>query len=638
MSSRTNDNNPYNDAAQVVIERIDELDSLATKFKNDLNTALTDLSTITVAPVDEPVLLQQPTLPTPSVDTTGAPTLDNIPPINFSPLPELGAIDSLLTELQLDPFQEIAPPELPQLNMPISPEFVMPPMPARPSGLDDELPLPENPIVDMPEIGQLREITLPEFQFAELPTFDEIAPDTSTISLPKSTIDYTEQSDDADIQEVRSRIMAILGGANGLSALAEKGIFDRAVERVQQEVNRDIQAAHNEWASRGFGMPPGMLVKAVNVAKEQGELRKADTNRDVVVEANRRELEIFNNAMGQLVDITRLAVDSRNNVQNRLLDVAKSQLDADLSLFNAQVSLFNAQNASFQTLADVYRTKLDGAISRITAYKAQIDAQLAIGQINQQEVDIYKAKFEGVRANVDVFKALMEGASLRSEAIKNKLEAYRVDVQAYAEQLNFEKTKFDVYDTQIKAESTKTELFDAQARAYASQVQAAIGAYSSNADVQVRNGQLKLEAARVKIAEYQARTENYRTEVQANVSVAQNNTQVFQAKVEAWRAKSSTDVANAEMQSRFADSVARTNIAFAEMQISQYSAKMQNAVQQAQIALEAAKAAGQYTAQLAAGAMSAANISASISGSTSISDSYSKSDSTSESTNYNYSY
>lgn len=59
----------------------------------------------------------------------------------------------------------------------------------------------------------------------------------------------------------------------------------------------------------------------------------------------------------------------------------------------------------------------------------------------------------------------------------------------------------------------------------------------------------------------------------------------------------------------------RTNIAYAEMQLKEYESKMTKAIQEANIALESAKAMGQYTAQLAAGAMSAAHVSASISGS-----------------------
>ncbi|MDN6883126.1 hypothetical protein QMO14_05870 [Variovorax sp. CAN2819] len=65
-------------------------------------------------------------------------------------------------------------------------------------------------------------------------------------------------------------------------------------------------------------------------------------------------------------------------------------------------------------------------------------------------------------------------------------------------------------------------------------------------------------------------------------------------------------------------------------------------MQQVQIALEAAKALGQHTAQLAAGAMSAMHVSADISGSgsasASASASASDSNSNSTSTTYNYQY
>jgi hypothetical protein len=72
------------------------------------------------------------------------------------------------------------------------------------------------------------------------------------------------------------------------------------------------------------------------------------------------------------------------------------------------------------------------------------------------------------------------------------------------------------------------------------------------------------------------------------------------------------------------------------LRASEHTTRMQNAVQQVQIALEAAKALGQYTAQFAAGAMSAMHVSAGISGSGSACSSDSNSNSTS--TTYNYQY
>ena len=175
-------------------------------------------------------------------------------------------------------------------------------------------------------------------------------------------------------------------------------------------------------------------------------------------------------------------------------------------------------------------------------------------------------------------------------------------------------------------------MFESQSRAYASTIQG----LSSQADIKVKGAQLKMDAARTKVTKFLADVDAYKANLQANMNEVQYNTTSFTALVDAWKSKASAYIAEAEMESRFADMTSRTNIAFAEMQMSEYTSKMQNAIQQAQIALDAAKAVGGFSAQLAAGALSAAHVSASISGSGSASSS--DSTSTSTSTSYNYTY
>ena len=95
------------------------------------------------------------------------------------------------------------------------------------------------------------------------------------------------------------------------------------------------------------------------------------------------------------------------------------------------------------------------------------------------------------------------------------------------------------------------------------------------------------------------------------------------------------DAAHAELRVRVAESQQRTNIAFSEMAQKHYEAKINEAVQRANIALESAKAQGQFSAQMAAGAMSALNVGASVTGGGS--QSATGNNSYSESHNYSYS-
>lgn len=249
-------------------------------------------------------------------------------------------------------------------------------------------------------------------------------------------------------------------------------------------------------------------------------------------------------------------------------------------------------------------------------------------------MEVFKAKIGAVQASVEVFSSLMRGAQVRADVIKNQFDAYRADVQAYAEQVGAEKAKFDAYDSQVKGELGKAGVFEANARAYASTIQG----LASKADIKVKGAQLRMEAARVHIQKYQADTDSFKAKLQAGLNRVQYGTQVFQAQVDGWRAASQASISETEMQSRFADMNTRMAIAYSEMQMGQYNANINKAHQQAQIALEAAKAMGQYAAQLAAGAMSALHVSASVSGQGSQSDSYQRSESNTTNTSHNYNY
>ncbi|WP_312602764.1 hypothetical protein [Acinetobacter schindleri] len=619
-------------AMTTVMDQMDKLDNVSTRYRKELSEALSGIKEVTVTQIDPPQRMAMPETPAPNIDLSNAPVFE-AKDLDKPQLPEFKSIENLLNELDLDDLNMPDAPVMPTIELPSLPGIANIEMPARPD-FDTEIEMPDAPDLDLPEMDQLKTIDIPEFEFPELPDFNGEPPSISDITVPEVFINWSEPEYESETLEVLAEYIkeGIQEGGTGLPKDIEEALFNRARSRERRETTRAVQEAMNDWSARNFTMPPGMLVKQVATIREQGQLRASEINRDILVEASRMEIEQLRFLVQQGMALEQLTVNIFNNVANRLFEVARYNAESQMNVFNAQISLFNAQNESFKVLSDVYRIKLDGAIAKLTAYKAAIDAQVAVGQINEQYVQVYRAKMDAVLSNVEIYKAMVQGASVRADVIKNRFDAYRADVQAYSEQINAEKVKVEAYEAQIRGESTKASMFDTQARAYASTVQAV----QAKADVKGKQIQLKMEAARVWIDKYQADLEAYKAELQANLSEVQQNTAAFGAEVEAWRATAGMEVSQAEMQSRYADMNTRTNIAFAEMQLKEYEAKMQKAIQEANIALESAKAMGQYTAQLAAGAMSAAHVSASISGSGSASTSFSNSQSKSESHNYNY--
>ena len=618
-------------AITTVMDQMDKLDSVSSRYRNELSQSLAGIKEVTVTQIDPPTRMQIPETPVPNIDLSDSPKFTSIK-LDKPTLPEFQSIENLLSELDLDDLNMPDAPVMPTIELPSAPGIANIEVPVRPV-IDTNVQIPDSPVLDLPEMDELKQIEIPAFEFPELPNFDGIPPSISDLTVPDVFIEWAEPEYESELLEgLSDYVKEGMQGGTGLPKPIEEALFNRARSRESRETSRAVQEVVNDWATRNFSMPPGMLVKQVASIREQGQLKASELNRDILIEASKIEIEQIRFLVQQGMALEQLTTNIFNNVANRLFEVAKFNAESQMSVFNAQIAFFNAQNESFKVLSDVYRIKLDGAIAKLTAYKTAVDAQAAVGQINEQYVQVYKAKMDAVLSNVEVYKALVQGASVRADVIKNQFDSYRSDVQAYSEQINAEKVKVEAYEAQIRGETSKAGLFDSQARAYASTIQGV----QAKANVKGQQIQLKMEAARVWIGKYQADLEAYKAELQANLSEVQQNTAAFSAEVDAWRASAGLEVSQAEMQSRYADMNTRTNIAYAEMQLKEYEAKMQKAIQEANIALESAKAMGQYTAQLAAGAMSAAHVSASISGSGSASTSSSNSNSKSESHNYNY--
>lgn len=616
-------------AITTVMDQMDKLDSVSSRYRNELSQALAGIKEVTVTHIEPPTRMPVPETPVPNVDLSASPKFTAIK-LDKPTLPEFQSIENLLSELNLDDLNMPDTPVMPTIELPSAPGITNIEVPVRPF-IDTDVHIPDAPVLDMPEMDELKQIDIPVFEFPELPDFDGVPPSISGVTVPNVFIEWKEPEYQSELlDELSAYIREGMQGGTGLPAPIEEALFNRARSRESKETTRAVQEAVNDWSTRNFSMPPGMLVKQVASIREQGQLKASELNRDILIEASKMEIEQIRFLVQQGMSLEQLTINIFNNFANRLFEVAKFNAESQISVFNAQIAFFNAQNEAFNVLSGVYKTKLDGALAKLSAYKTAVDAQVAIGQVNEQYVQVYKAKMDAVLSNVEVYKALVQGASVRADVIKNQFDSYRSDVQAYSEQINAEKVKVDAYEAQVRGEATKASLFDTQARAYASTVQAV----QSKADVKGKQIQLKMEAARVWISKHQSDLEAYKAELQANLSEVQQNTAAFSAEVDAWRATAGMEVSQAEMQSRYADMNTRTNIAYAEMQLKEYESKMTKAIQEANIALESAKAMGQYTAQLAAGAMSAAHVSASISGSgsASTSNSYSKS----ESVNKNY--
>ena len=597
---------------ETVRHKLASFKDLSDLYGAQLNKSLGDIGNIKLDDVPAPERLSAPDFALPSVASTAMPT--------FTPV-----LDSLLSDLDLDTDWSALPnmPDAPQIAIPDAPTMAALNLPVRPN-VEIDATLPDAPSIALPEIPVLRELSLPDFEMPQLPDFDGNAPTLDGVNAPDGWLGWAEPEYQSELlPELLAKVREMMVGGTGLPPEIENALFNRARERDSVETLRAVQEVTDQWAVRGFTLPQGALDKQIAVVREQGRLKAAELNRDILVQAATWEIENIRFAVQQGLALEQLTQNLFENTVNRLFEVAKFQVESQINVFNARIGYFNAQIAAFGALTDVFKMKLEAGIAKINAYKVMLDGQAALGQINAQQVDLYQAKLDGVKLSVDLYQMMVQTGQIKADLQMKQFDLYRADVQAYAEQVGAEKVKFDAYESRLRGEKTKAEVFDSQVKAYAETVRAV----GEQADVKVKENQIKISAAEAKIRQYATDMDVYKAQLDASLAEANYQVQVFGAEVDAYKAQNSVAVSNAELQSKYADLALRTNIAYAEMQMNEYQTRQNAANQKAQIALESAKALGQYSAQHVSASMSAG-----------YSSSHSKSESKSESTSHNYSY
>ena len=527
---------------------------------------------------------------------------------------------------------DIAPyvPSVTGLNIPDAPtlsNFTAPDAPTL-----GNIDLPNKPVLTKPAFPSLAAISIPDFKFPTLPLFTDDAPEfqgtaVSTVLQWSEPTYYTEVLD-----EVIGKLRDLWAGS-GIPPAVENALWERAASREDLDLSRQMSALEIDHSGRGFTMPTGVLEAQKAALRDEAMLKKQTANRDIAIRMAEIHIENVKFACEQGVAAENVLYGIFNNTAQRQFEAAKIQLDAELARFNAQVSLFNAQQQAYSTKADVYKVKLDAELSRIEVFKAELEGELAKGQLNEQQVKIYSEQIRALLTDVEVYKAEMQGASLQADVNRNLIEGYKAEVTAYAEKLRADKARFDAYDSQVKGELGKAQLLDAEARAYASYV----SGQSAVADIGIKRMDADIRENEQTIRAYVAQLDAAKAEIMAQSEAIKASAEAYRSDTQRYVAQAGAEESKFRVELAAKEVEIRSTIGIYETEIKRYIADIEKMTSMAQMQLEALKAAGQVSSTMAAGAMAGINIGANLSGSGGVSASGSNSNSTSRSRSIGYS-
>lgn len=539
----------------------------------------------------------------------------------------------VLTELTLNPISVAQAPNIalpPEPSLTAAPVFdVQSPdpitLPAQPGDLVvsdpgdaptvSTLTLPDAPEYTLPELPEFFSITLPELP--EINAFSGHDPGAAP-TLPNLTgatfteVEYTREI----LDEVTPAIRRALAGDSILAASIEDALFARArgrLERVNAAARQDIA---EEFSGRGFAEPPGAMASRIAAEVAKGRAEAAGLNRDIAIEQYKQEIANVQFAITQGIALEQLLIQQHGAIMERALNAARLMLDTHVALFNADVNSYNAKITRFKVDAEVYAVELNALVD---AYKAQVDGQRAVAEINKSLADRYEAQVRAIGNLVELYKTAVQAAEAQTRHELARIESYRASVQAYAEKVKAHEVEWNGYRSAVEAQVSSF-------RKYEIGVNAFVARNNSWAELE-RTKSARYETALKGTATlydgYRARVQETTALLQAEQvrisAVAQDN----ESKARMYQADAAIEEARARANTTAFQATTEYYTARANTQLRTAEVRMQDAARILTAQVEATRGAAAALAQLAASAMSAVNFSAGVSGSGSESVGYS---------------
>lgn len=538
------------------------------------------------------------------IDTTGVPTLTAaVPEVTLPNKPS-----------QVAAFSDTAPA--------IVTDFVFPEPPAELSN-----PLPLSPTIADHAVPVAPQITLPSFN-GVMPTNDTVAPTDLDITFGNAYSNAAPQMItmvngyvDAQLAKVNpqyhtqmaaieAQLTKYLAGGTGLNAAAENAIYERARSKNNAEALRVRDAAYDEAASRGFTMPTGALMSALQLARQSGADNNAAAAREIVVmqaEMEQKNLQFAvttsANLRTTLLNSTMMYMQNLTSLNSQALDYAKQILGALIETYNTAVKAFSVKLDAYRAEAQVYEVRMKGAMAAVELYAAEIKALEALVNVDNARVAVYRARIDALTAYAGLYKAEIEAVLGRASLEKMKMEVFQIKVQAYTAQVQAKNAEWGGYSASIDGEVAKVKMYGAQVEAYNAKVhgyQALIGAKTEAVRAKALTNQARA-------TQYQAQVAGYSAVVQANATVAQTRLENQRQEVVAFQARTAAAVAQFQVRSEYYKATAQIGIENAKLGIHSISLAVDNKRRYAESLANLSSQLASIHGNLAGAAMSGMN-------------------------------
>jgi len=603
----------YNTAAQyftnLTDETVDSLNSIVDidEYLGEVTRIVSDYSA-PLAPVSEDIVTNFPTfdntLETKPVDDLIVPLVpeftDEAPAINV-----IDAPSKLTTQAPTaTPIQEFAYPDTPNEELPLAPT--------------------------------LREITLPVAPDIIEVTFDALLPD-NLEDAPDVTFNYLENDYSTSLlDEVNAKLLEYVSGfSTGLKPEVEQAIWDRGRDRTNAAADRAVVNQKRIWSASGWDIPGGDLVENISQAEQEAIQANITESRNIAVSQAELEQKNFQFSFTQAVQLESQLLTYSNSVNQRAFEAAKYVVQSAIDIYGLKVTGFNAKIQAYGIQASVYSDRIRAELSKVELFKALLDGQKLVSELNGQDIANYTAQISAVLALFELYKSELEGVKIKLDGERLKIQSFESEIKAFESEVRAKDTEYNGYKTANDAELVKVELFKSLSDVYKNK----IDAYKTTVSAEVEKKNIELEVSqKVPVEVYKVESDAFKTAVDAESSRISTQLRELEVAAGIYDSKVKGEVSRVDAEVKVQKNEIDKLVAESNIRVESLKANVSKALSIAEIISTELQTGARVASQLAASAMSVINLSDSVSRSKSQSESTSNSTSSSISTSHSHIY
>lgn len=519
--------------------------------------------------------------------------------------------------------------EDPSIILPVQPTTALPTAPNSP------LPLtvpayPSAPTYVDPTVPSLRTIALPILDEPDLSTIEALmtqlrantptAPVTPAVDFDGKVSNYytlTNQQLTAFVGQcpalanISSRLFELLSGNSiGIPSSVASALRDRAFNAENQQALKAEQVVLTEWSSRGFTLPGGVLETKLASIRQVNRDKISQLNRDIWLEEAKLEIENLRFAVQQGIAYEGLLRDSWIKVYDLCRNLATSSIEITLRLFEASLSLYKAQLEAWRDYFATLKDQLQIELAKVEIYRNELEGQKLIGQLNQQDVELYNSQWEAISKKTAIYKTSVDAANSLLQAELAKLEFSAKEVAIYTARIGAYETEWKAYTSAIQGEMSKVDLYKSQVQAFATRVDA----YSKQSDIVKAIGEFDLEGLKLIFSAWSDQLEKYKTQLQTEVNRIDSTVKASSVDADIFKTKVQAEDSRVGFELNKLGYLLSVDKLNADIDLKKAEIEQTKMLTTQKMTLEALDGIARTSSQLASASLSAMNVQASLHG------------------------